>query len=213
MSDPSSDQDRRLFLLRAAALGGTGLLATACAGRGGEGEGSSEAGGGKAAGGEKEVGAVEDLMREHGVLRRALIVYSESAPQLRRGPRTVPPDALRQTALLFRRFGEAYHEKMLEEPYIFPAVRPPGSGRRPDSSAAFRAGPPGSPRYRPRRAPPATPVSQRPWLDVHLRAACRLSEWAGARIFGHNALSTRRRWNNPYHGNRSQKNRQFLSTY
>jgi hypothetical protein len=31
---------------------------------------------------EKEVGAVEDLMREHGVLRRALRVYAELANRL-----------------------------------------------------------------------------------------------------------------------------------
>src|SRR5581483_3412892 len=31
----------------------------------------------------KEVGAVEDLMREHGILRRVLLVYTESIPKLR----------------------------------------------------------------------------------------------------------------------------------
>src|SRR5271157_743897 len=32
---------------------------------------------------EKEVSAVEDLMREHGVIRRALLVYREGASRLR----------------------------------------------------------------------------------------------------------------------------------
>lgn len=77
-------------------------------------------------GAEKEVTATEDLMREHGVLRRALLVYSESADLLRRGTKTVDPGALHQTALLFRVFGEDYHEKKLEEAHIFPAVRKAG---------------------------------------------------------------------------------------
>src|SRR5215831_4283846 len=41
-----------------------------------------------------EVTATEDLMREHGVLRRALLVYSEAAAKLRSSPSTVAPDAL-----------------------------------------------------------------------------------------------------------------------
>jgi hemerythrin-like domain-containing protein len=70
-----------------------------------------------------EVTAVEDLMREHGVLRRALFVYSEAAARLRSNPPAVPPDALARTAKLFRAFGEDYHEKKLEEQFIFPAVK------------------------------------------------------------------------------------------
>jgi hemerythrin-like domain-containing protein len=72
-----------------------------------------------------EVGAVEDLMREHGVLRRALVVYREAALRLR-SHADVPPDALRKTATLFRAFGEDYHEKKLEEAVIFPAVKGAG---------------------------------------------------------------------------------------
>src|SRR5262249_45428326 len=53
-----------------------------------------------------EVTAVEDLMREHGVLRRALMVYSESALRLRRNAADVSPTALQKTAKLFRAFGE-----------------------------------------------------------------------------------------------------------
>jgi len=73
-----------------------------------------------------EVTATEDLMREHGVLRRALFVYSESATRLRSKPSDVPPDALQKTAKLFRSFGEDYHEKKLEEAFIFPAVKKAG---------------------------------------------------------------------------------------
>lgn len=70
-----------------------------------------------------EVTATEDLMREHGILRRALLVYQESATRLRQDPASVPPDALEKTANLFRVFGEDYHEKKLEEVFIFPTVK------------------------------------------------------------------------------------------
>jgi hemerythrin-like domain-containing protein len=83
---------------------------------------------------EGEVTAVEDLMREHGVLRRALFVYSEAAMRLRSDSSTVMLDTLHKTARLFRAFGEDYHEKMLEETYIFPAVKKAGgeAARYPD---------------------------------------------------------------------------------
>src|SRR5215216_5902885 len=68
-----------------------------------------------------EVTAPEDLMREHGVLRRALLVYTATAGKLRTNASAVSPDALQKTAKLFRTFGEDYHEKKLEETYIFPA--------------------------------------------------------------------------------------------
>jgi hemerythrin-like domain-containing protein len=81
---------------------------------------------GKEPGEEKEVGAVEDLMREHGVLRRALLVYIETVPKLRANPGAIDAGALAQTAKLFRSFGEDYHEKKLEEAHIFPALRKVG---------------------------------------------------------------------------------------
>ena len=73
-----------------------------------------------------EVGSVEDLMREHGVIRRVLIVYRESAVRLRTSPASVPLDALKKAAMLLRAFGEVYHEQQLEEPFIFPAVKKAG---------------------------------------------------------------------------------------
>jgi hemerythrin-like domain-containing protein len=75
---------------------------------------------------EKEVGPVEDLMREHGVLRRALLVYIESVPKLRANPSGLDAGAIARTAKLFRNFGEDYHEKMLEEAHIFPVLRKVG---------------------------------------------------------------------------------------
>jgi hemerythrin-like domain-containing protein len=73
-----------------------------------------------------EVSATEDLMREHGVLRRALSIYQECANKLAAAANSVDPDALQKTAKLFRVFGEDYHEKKLEEAHIFPAVQKAG---------------------------------------------------------------------------------------
>ena len=73
-----------------------------------------------------EVTATEDLMREHGVLRRILVVYREAASRLRGSTSSVPPATLQSAATLFRAFGEDYHERKLEEAYIFPAVKAAG---------------------------------------------------------------------------------------
>lgn len=74
---------------------------------------------------EPEVTATEDLMREHGILRRALLVYQETAASLTSNA-SVATAPLQRTAKLFRAFGEEYHEKKLEEAYIFPAVKKAG---------------------------------------------------------------------------------------
>ena len=76
----------------------------------------------------KEVTAVEDLMREHGILRRALLVYGETALRLRKNASDVSPEALKKTATLFRDFGEDYHEKKLEEAYLFPRIKEKAAG-------------------------------------------------------------------------------------
>ena len=73
-----------------------------------------------------EVTATEDLMREHGVLRRALLVFHAMSLQLRQDPNFVSTESLEKTANLFRVFGEDYHEKQLEEVFIFPAVKKVG---------------------------------------------------------------------------------------
>jgi hemerythrin-like domain-containing protein len=75
---------------------------------------------------ENEVTATEDLMREHGVIRRALVVYREAAMRLRTKSAEVPADALQKTAKLLRSFAEDYHEKKLEEMHIFPALKRSG---------------------------------------------------------------------------------------
>src|SRR5437773_10373340 len=54
---------------------------------------------------EPEVTATEDLMREHGVIRRALLVYFASIRKLRQSSSSLDPAALHRTAELFRLFG------------------------------------------------------------------------------------------------------------
>ncbi|MCW5976426.1 MAG: hemerythrin domain-containing protein [Bryobacteraceae bacterium] len=73
---------------------------------------------------EEEVSPAEDLMREHGVLKRALLVYSECANRLESG-KEVPPTTVTATANPIRKFIEEYHEK-LEEEYLFPRFRKAG---------------------------------------------------------------------------------------
>lgn len=75
---------------------------------------------------EEMVGATEDMMREHGILRRVLFLYSEAVAKLRHGDSNVDPSALVRAATLFRDFGERYHEQMLEERHVFPEVRRAG---------------------------------------------------------------------------------------
>jgi hemerythrin-like domain-containing protein len=92
---------------RRAALAGSALVLAGCAREDHEGE----------------VTATEDLMREHGVLRRLLVIYRESARMLRANAAAFDAAALGQAGALFRTFGEDYHERELEEAHIFPAVR------------------------------------------------------------------------------------------
>jgi hemerythrin-like domain-containing protein len=73
-----------------------------------------------------DVTAVEDLMREHGILRRLLVVYRETAGLIRQGARSLDLAALGQAVDLFRTFGEDYHEKSLEEAHVFPMVKKAG---------------------------------------------------------------------------------------
>lgn len=66
----------------------------------------------------EEVSAAEDLMREHGLLNRILLVYEEGLRRLR-AKEEVTPDVFLKPATLVRKFVEDYHEK-LEENFIFP---------------------------------------------------------------------------------------------
>lgn len=121
--------ETRRHLLASLSLAGAGALLIGCratpSGPGGP-SGATNDDGKEPAPGEavpEEVTAVEDLMREHGILRRALLVYQESVVRLRQDAASVPAEALEKTAQLFRVFGEDYHEKRLEEGYIIPLIK------------------------------------------------------------------------------------------
>jgi hemerythrin-like domain-containing protein len=73
---------------------------------------------------EEDVGPGEDLMREHGVLRRVLLVHAEVLRALQ-GNREVNPQVLQRTGKLIRSFVEDYHEKQ-EEEFVFPRFEKAG---------------------------------------------------------------------------------------
>jgi hemerythrin-like domain-containing protein len=66
----------------------------------------------------EEVSPPEDLMREHGVLKRVMLVYEEVLRRFETR-QDFPPETLADAAGIIRHFVEDYHEK-LEEDYLFP---------------------------------------------------------------------------------------------
>ena len=66
----------------------------------------------------EEVPATEDLMREHGVLNRVILIYEEGLRRMD-AKQEVSPALFQRCANLIRKFIEDYHEK-LEENFIFP---------------------------------------------------------------------------------------------
>lgn len=124
--------DRRLFFASAAA-GALGI------GIGCSGSARSSAAGeprkpGDKPGDDDEVTPVEDLMREHGVLRRVMYLYDEAIQRLD-GRREVPLDALAGGAGIIRKVIEDYHEK-LEEDFVFPRYEK--AGKLADLTAILR---------------------------------------------------------------------------
>jgi hemerythrin-like domain-containing protein len=114
---------RRSFLT--AATSGTLLAACAGSSRGAEHAKPDES---------DEVTPVEDLMREHGVLRRVMYLYDETCLRLD-AQREVPLDALAAGAGIIRRVIEDYHEK-LEEDFLFPRYEK--AGKLADLTAILR---------------------------------------------------------------------------
>jgi hemerythrin-like domain-containing protein len=72
----------------------------------------------------EEVSPPEDLMREHGVLRRILLIYEDIQGRLTSG-KEFPPETVSSAAGIIRGFVEDYHEK-LEEDYLFPRFEKAG---------------------------------------------------------------------------------------
>jgi hemerythrin-like domain-containing protein len=77
--------------------------------------------------GEEDVSTNEDLMREHGVLNRILLIYDESLRRLQSSDKNAgfDPDVLTRSAGLIKKFIEDYHEK-LEENHLFPRFEKAG---------------------------------------------------------------------------------------
>jgi len=66
----------------------------------------------------------EDLMREHGILKRVLLAYDEIIRRIQT-KQDFPPQAVTDAATIIRKFIEDYHEK-LEEDHLFPRFRKAG---------------------------------------------------------------------------------------
>jgi hemerythrin-like domain-containing protein len=107
------ERGRREFL---AGLAGTGI-ALAGAGAGAEAPAAKKE---KA----EEIPPTEDLMREHGLLRRILLVYDAAARRLA-GEDAIAIGAVAAAADVVRRFVEGYHEK-LEEEFVLPKLEKAG---------------------------------------------------------------------------------------
>lgn len=106
------ETQRRQFLVATAALG-IGTIASAAGTVYGREKPNDEK-----KGEAEEISAVEDLMREHGILNRILLIYEEGLRRLG-NKEEVSPDVFHKPATLVRTFVEDYHEK-LEENFIFP---------------------------------------------------------------------------------------------
>ena len=108
-----TEASRRAFLFGA---GAAGLLIAGCA-KTAAGEASSPASG-RDQDDDDDVAPPEDLMREHGVLNRILLIYEEGARRLDELQPLVI-DVVAKSADIVQRFVEDYHEK-LEEEFLFP---------------------------------------------------------------------------------------------
>ena len=72
----------------------------------------------------EDISPAEDLMREHGVLNRVLLIYDEHLRRLT-AKQTFDGSVLASAADIIRHFVEEYHEK-LEEDFLFPRFRKAG---------------------------------------------------------------------------------------
>ena len=105
--DNSKNQDRRSFLLTTLASGATlSLLGVPAFG-----EDKKD---------EEDVTPNEDLMREHGLLRRVVLIYEENIRLMPK--KNHQPQVIKKSAETIRSFIENYHEK-LEEEFLFPALK------------------------------------------------------------------------------------------
>jgi len=73
---------------------------------------------------EEDVSANEDLMREHGILKRVLLAYDEIIRRIQ-AKQDFSPRMVADAANIIRKFVEDYHEK-IEEEHLFPRFRKAG---------------------------------------------------------------------------------------
>jgi hemerythrin-like domain-containing protein len=73
---------------------------------------------------QEEVAPTEDLMREHGILNRLLLIYQEISRRID-NHESFPVGSLTESAHIVRSFLEDYHEK-LEENFVFPVFEKVG---------------------------------------------------------------------------------------
>ena len=73
---------------------------------------------------EEDVSTNEDLMREHGILKRVLLAYDEVIRRIQ-ARQDFSPQSVTGAATIIRKFIEDYHEK-LEEEHLFPRFRRAG---------------------------------------------------------------------------------------
>jgi hemerythrin-like domain-containing protein len=109
--EKAASKNRRHFIQKgiqiALAAGVTGITIFGC----GENEDDDE----------KKVSPPEDLMQEHGLLNRILLIYDHCKTQLL-NKEAIDVAALSQGAGIIRTFVEDYHEKQ-EEDYLFPRFK------------------------------------------------------------------------------------------
>ncbi len=74
--------------------------------------------------GQEEVSPIEDLMREHGLLNRVLLVYEACGRRIA-AKSGFDPAVLNQASGIIKNFIENYHEK-LEEDHLFPRFEKAG---------------------------------------------------------------------------------------
>ncbi|MDB5174126.1 MAG: hypothetical protein JWN51_2899 [Phycisphaerales bacterium] len=114
----ATDPLTRRGVLQASTIAGTGIFIAGMSGLLRAEDKDKDADKKKEKNPEEEVSPPEDLMREHGVLKRVMLVYDEILRRMD-SRQDFPPESLAESAKIIRSFVEDYHER-LEEDFLFP---------------------------------------------------------------------------------------------